>query len=428
MSTDRLVSFFDTFAAPGAAYRGKPFWAWNGRLETDELRRQIGVLQQMGFGGFFMHARIGLETPNLGSEWFDAVRACVDEARKLGMEAWLYDEDQWPSGSASHQVTERPELRARAVVMTVYEHPAAFTWTPDVVAAFAANLAGRDATDLEVLSAGQTSLPPDGRSVVAMTVTTGGHPDRMNHDCLTHLFVDVFGRRIGEWCAAHGISCTGHLVEEATLMCQTRSVGGARLRVGQAEYRTVPVPQLKTIRGSTVLLAIESPESFGGLEIVCLLGDFGVRVSGVDTTDTALPRDLAPGDWCKQDSPFYGGAVSYRHRIRPRRDPDRRVVLQVGAYCGTCVRVCVDGKPVGIAARAPNEVDITDALDAASSAEVELSIELFGHRRNSHGPLHPAEPRPACTGPADFLSDGRDDYSLVPFWLMTPPHLATNLN
>lgn len=54
------------FQKPSAAWRGKPFWSWNGRLELDELIRQIHVLKDMGMGGFFMHSRIGLATEYLG--------------------------------------------------------------------------------------------------------------------------------------------------------------------------------------------------------------------------------------------------------------------------------------------------------------------------------------------------------------------------
>ena len=93
-------SFAALFARPTAPYRGKPFWAWNGALSRDELLRQIRVFAEMGMGGFFMHSRTGLSTEYLGDEWFELVNACADEAEKLGLEAWLYDEDRWPSGSA----------------------------------------------------------------------------------------------------------------------------------------------------------------------------------------------------------------------------------------------------------------------------------------------------------------------------------------
>ena len=70
--------------------RPVPFWSWNDKLEPDELRRQIGAMQDAGMGGFFMHARGGLETEYLSEDWFRAVEASVDEAKKRGMQAWCY--------------------------------------------------------------------------------------------------------------------------------------------------------------------------------------------------------------------------------------------------------------------------------------------------------------------------------------------------
>lgn len=116
MTTDEL---FTAFQNPGAVWRGKPFWAWNGRLDKTELLRQVHVMKEMGLGGFFMHSRVGLVTEYLGDEWFECINACADEAEKLGMEAWLYDEDRWPSGSAGGLVTQNPEFRMRFLRCTV---------------------------------------------------------------------------------------------------------------------------------------------------------------------------------------------------------------------------------------------------------------------------------------------------------------------
>ncbi|MCS7186105.1 MAG: glycosyl hydrolase [Armatimonadota bacterium] len=91
----------------GAWFRGAPFWSWNDKLEPEELRRQIREFHRQGLGGFFMHARIGLDTPYMSWEWMRAVEACVDEAKKLGMLAWLYDEDKWPSGFVGGLVSGR---------------------------------------------------------------------------------------------------------------------------------------------------------------------------------------------------------------------------------------------------------------------------------------------------------------------------------
>ena len=98
------------FASPGPEFRGMPFWSWNGELREDELLRQIHVLKDMGMGGYFMHSRTGLATEYLGEEWFRLINVCADEGARLGMEAWLYDEDRWPSGTAGGLVTAEPEI------------------------------------------------------------------------------------------------------------------------------------------------------------------------------------------------------------------------------------------------------------------------------------------------------------------------------
>lgn len=82
-------------------YRPIPFWSWNEKLETEETRDQIKQMDEAGIGGFFMHARGGLQTPYMGEEWFDNVEASVDEGHKRGMSPWAYDENGWPSGFGS---------------------------------------------------------------------------------------------------------------------------------------------------------------------------------------------------------------------------------------------------------------------------------------------------------------------------------------
>ena len=80
-------------------FKAKPFWSLNGKLEKDELSRQIDVLKKMGFGGAFLHSRTGLKTEYMGEEWLDDLEFCVEELEKREMESWLYDEDRWPSGT-----------------------------------------------------------------------------------------------------------------------------------------------------------------------------------------------------------------------------------------------------------------------------------------------------------------------------------------
>ncbi len=88
----------DLAANPANNYRPVPFWSWNDKLENEELSRQIKAMHEAGIGGFFMHARGGLLTKYLGEEWFSATRNCIHDAARLGMNAWAYDENGWPSG------------------------------------------------------------------------------------------------------------------------------------------------------------------------------------------------------------------------------------------------------------------------------------------------------------------------------------------
>ena len=85
-------------------YRPIPFWSWNDKLDTEETTRQIGLMDEQGIGGVFMHARGGLKTPYMGDEWFGNVDACIEECEKRGMHPWAYDENGWPSGFGDGKV------------------------------------------------------------------------------------------------------------------------------------------------------------------------------------------------------------------------------------------------------------------------------------------------------------------------------------
>lgn len=92
------MSLADDLKPLRTAYMPIPFWFWNDAMEPAEVRRQAGLMHAQNIGGYFMHARMGRVTPYMSDAWMAAIRAGVDEARRLGMEAWLYDEDGWPSG------------------------------------------------------------------------------------------------------------------------------------------------------------------------------------------------------------------------------------------------------------------------------------------------------------------------------------------
>ncbi len=145
----------EQFNHPAPEYRAAPFWAWNGDINPEELRRQIRLMHQMGLGGFFMHARIGLQTEYLGEAWFECISSCIDEARKLGMKAWLYDEDRWPSGAAGGLVTCNPEYRNRKISAEEVECVADLKTSAVTLAVYIARIEGCKASGVRLAVGGE---------------------------------------------------------------------------------------------------------------------------------------------------------------------------------------------------------------------------------------------------------------------------------
>ena len=167
-----MASWLSQLKNPPAAFRGAPFWAWNSRLDKKELVRQVGEFARAGFGGVFMHVRYGLETDYLSPEFMDCIKAVVAAARKRKMEAWLYDEDRWPSGFAGGEVTSAPENRIKFLMMTTIA-AADFAGVPDgTLRCCTAVLEGSTARDIRPLAGGET--PARGRTVLVFGAHIGG--------------------------------------------------------------------------------------------------------------------------------------------------------------------------------------------------------------------------------------------------------------
>ncbi|HVX66440.1 MAG TPA: hypothetical protein VHA11_07555, partial [Bryobacteraceae bacterium] len=107
---DSAAELRSRFADPPASFRTMPFFVWNGEVTEADIDRHVAAFHEQGVGGFFIHPRPGLITPYMSERWYELVRYTVAAARKLGMEAWLYDENSYPSGFAGgHVPAEMPE-------------------------------------------------------------------------------------------------------------------------------------------------------------------------------------------------------------------------------------------------------------------------------------------------------------------------------
>lgn len=106
-----------SFEEPPRQYTQVPFWFWSGGLEGDEFRTQLREMASKGVYAAMPHPRFGMDRREyLTEKFWQAVAATIDEAKKLDMKIWLYDEYNWPSGGAGGRVTDgRPEFYPRGL-------------------------------------------------------------------------------------------------------------------------------------------------------------------------------------------------------------------------------------------------------------------------------------------------------------------------
>jgi hypothetical protein len=102
------------FERPPREYGILPFWFLNGKLDPQEMIFQLREFRDKGMPGIILHGRYGLETEYLGETYLDRIQFAVEEAEKLGLQTWIYDEMNWPSGTADQRVLKaRPDLAQR---------------------------------------------------------------------------------------------------------------------------------------------------------------------------------------------------------------------------------------------------------------------------------------------------------------------------
>lgn len=93
-----------------------PFWFVNGGMDYDEMAYQLKEYKDKGIPGIYFHSRFGTleHTGYLTEDWFDRLRFAIKTARELGLQIWVYDEYNWPSGTAGKEVMRQdPNLTQR---------------------------------------------------------------------------------------------------------------------------------------------------------------------------------------------------------------------------------------------------------------------------------------------------------------------------
>ena len=269
---------------PEKKYRPIPFWSWNEKLDVDETKRQIEMMNNIGMGGYFMHARGGLQTPYMGDEWFDNVDVGVKEGKKYGMSAWAYDENGWPSGFGNGLINGMGlEYQQKYLRMEYGEKTTEFTICNKDgvhfyydVNPFYVDTLYKKATlafiekiyqpyydkyknDIEGFFTDEPQISRNGipwsfilleeyekaygenllDSLIELFKPVGNYKDTRFKfwKLVTDLFSANFMKPIYDWCEEHGLKLTGHLVSEEDLNSQLISNGAC---MPHYEYFHIP--------------------------------------------------------------------------------------------------------------------------------------------------------------------------------------------
>jgi len=160
------------FREPPREYSTGPLWVWNDMLTEQQIRDTLHDLAGQQVKQVWVHPRPGLMTPYLSADWFRLWRVTLQEAHKLDMNVWIYDENSYPSGFAGGFVPElMPQSRGRG--LSLREAKGAPTWATNSVAVYQMSESGFENVTAKVKS-GETL--PEGDYLVGSEVRSGNSP------------------------------------------------------------------------------------------------------------------------------------------------------------------------------------------------------------------------------------------------------------
>jgi len=107
---EKINSFAEiklSFQSPSQHFGSAPLWVWNTNIDSAQIVYMLHQFKANAFGGVFIHPRAGLITPYLSKSWLDLYRFTVQQAKLIGLDVWIYDENSYPSGFAGGLVPEQ---------------------------------------------------------------------------------------------------------------------------------------------------------------------------------------------------------------------------------------------------------------------------------------------------------------------------------
>lgn len=257
---------FESFKNPDRLYRGTDFWMLNGKLDGDEIVRQLTEMKNQGFASFIARTYVGLESDYPGEDFMSKMRLIVDTAKSLDLRVYLQ------AGYMPDSIVDLP--REYAIRCIVPEKGNAENGGKTVLSKDNVDykekteegfldIFSSDAVDYYIkvsyLDMWRHLAPEFGKTVESIWIDEPSYPashlpypfgiedkffKRYGYkleDNLDALFIDRAGyqkvrydyrrlladlleenffKKISEWCKAHGIFMSGHLLFEETMELQ----------------------------------------------------------------------------------------------------------------------------------------------------------------------------------------------------------------
>ena len=135
--------------------------------------------------------------------------------------------------------------------------------------------------------------------------------------------------------------------------------------------------------GNSITVSTDKMSIYDEVEPIYILGNFDL-VSAQKGWTVSAPTALGIGSWRTQGMPMYGGSVRYVKEVQLRSVPSK-LVVRLGKWNGTMAAVKVNGKPAGVIAYDPYELDISKYAVAGKN---NIEITVVGSLKNLLGPHH----------------------------------------
>ena len=142
-----------------------------------------------------------------------------------------------------------------------------------------------------------------------------------------------------------------------------------------------------------------------------------MEIHGCKKTIIDLPEKLEPKCVTNQGLPFYSGGIRYKLQLECGSDKIKNQKLKIKNYEGALLKILSNGKVVKRIPWLPNNADLTGFINT------DLELEIVLTRKNTFGPLHETNRKPAACAPGNFTTVGTafsEDYILYPAGLLAP--------